>query len=253
MSLLKELNIYYKNKFMEIIIYGIFDPNEPETIRYIGKTKKSIKERLYKHIYLSKKGVKRPLNLWIKKLLDSGIIPEIKEIEKTNIDEWDGKEIYWISYYRNNGDLLNLSDGGGSNLNYSPSDETRKKISEANKGKIGYWKGKKMSEEHKQKISEGGLGKKRSDTTKQKISESLNGRKLTDNHKLNLSKSHKGQISKNKKPVIKLCLETGKELEVYESLEIAMIKNNIKSKGNLVSVCQNKRKKCGGFSWKYVN
>jgi hypothetical protein len=49
---------------------------------------------------------------------------------------------------------------------------------------------------------------------------------------------------RNKKPVIKICLETGKELQIYESLEIAMIENNIKSKGNIVSVCQNKRKKC---------
>jgi hypothetical protein len=112
---------------MEIIIYGIYDPNNPELIRYIGKTKKSIKERLSKHIYLSKKGVNRPLNLWIKKLLENNIIPEIVEIERTDVENWCDREIYWISHYRNKNKLLNLSDGGGSNLNYSPSNDTRKK------------------------------------------------------------------------------------------------------------------------------
>ena len=50
-----------------IVIYGIFHPDKPEIIRYVGKTKKDIKERLRQHIYLSKKNIKRPLYLWIKK------------------------------------------------------------------------------------------------------------------------------------------------------------------------------------------
>lgn len=251
MSLLKRLSIYNKNELMEITIYGIYDPNNPDVIRYIGKTKKNVKQRLNQHIYLSKQGVKRPINLWIKKLLNNNVIPEIIEIEKTNIDEWCDREIYWVSFYREKNELLNLSDGGGSNLNYTPSQETRKKISEGNKGKIGYWKNKKLTDDHKLKIGESGLGKKRNEITKKNISDSLLGRKLTEEHKLNLSKSNKGKISKNKKPVIKICLETGEELKIYESLELAMIDNNIKSKGNIVSVCKNKRKKCGGFSWKY--
>ena len=161
MSLLKRVSIYIKDKFMEITIYGIYDPNNPDVIRYIGKTKKNIKQRLNQHIYLSKQGIKRPINLWIKKLLNNNVIPEIIEIEKTNIDEWCDREIYWVSFYREKNELLNLSDGGGSNLNYTPSDETRKKISEGNKGKIGYWKNKKLTDDHKLKIGESGLGKKK--------------------------------------------------------------------------------------------
>jgi hypothetical protein len=37
----------------------------------------------------------------------------------------------------------------------------------------------------------------------------------------------------------------------YESLEIAAKLNNIKTKGNITLVCQNKRKTAGGFIWKY--
>ena len=65
-----------------IVIYGIFHPDKPDMIRYIGKTKKSINERLRQHIYLSKKNVKRPLYLWITKMLKENKIPEIKVIEK---------------------------------------------------------------------------------------------------------------------------------------------------------------------------
>lgn len=238
---------------MKIIIYGIIHPNYPETIRYIGKTKKTINERLNQHIYLSKRNTKRPLNLWINKLLKQGIKPEIIQIEIIEIENWEEREIFWIKYYRKKFKLLNLSDGGGSNLNYSPSEETRRKISESNKGKVGYWNGKKMTEDHKKKISQGGKGKKRSDVTKKNISLSLTGKKLSEEHKSSLSISHRGLEAKNKRKVVKICLETGKELEIYDSLEIAMLENNIKSKGNIVSVCQNRRKSCGGFNWKYVN
>jgi group I intron endonuclease len=236
---------------MKTIIYGITHPEYPKVIRYVGKTKKTISQRINQHIYLSKKKLRRPINLWINKLLGEGLKPEIIEIEVVEGDDWQNREIFWIKYYREKFELLNLSDGGGSNLNYSPSPETRKKISEGNKGKVGYWKGKKMTDEHKQKISDGGYGKTRNNETKENISKSLKDRKLSEQHKSNLSISKKGKDSKNKKPVVKICLKTGKEIETYDSLEDARVKNNIKSKGNIVSVCKNERKKCGGFNWKY--
>ncbi|MEY4573675.1 MAG: hypothetical protein RLZ10_2974, partial [Bacteroidota bacterium] len=35
----------------KIFIYGIFNPDEPEIIRYVGKTKKNVNQRLKEHIY----------------------------------------------------------------------------------------------------------------------------------------------------------------------------------------------------------
>ena len=84
------------------------------------------------------------------------------------------------------------------------SDETKKKISEANKGnKI--WLGKHLSEEHKKKISESHKGKKISEETKRKISDTLKnkyafenhpnyGKHLTEEHKKKLSEVGKGRI-----------------------------------------------------------
>lgn len=231
-----------------MFIYAIYNPQKPNEIRYIGKTI-NLKKRLYTHIYLSKKGLKRPLNLWIKKILDNNILPAIKIIENVNEKNWADREKYWINFYKNE-KLLNLTDGGESNYGYIPSEETKKKISESNKGKHNYWKGKNFSEEHKKNISKGGKGKKRSLQTKKNISNSLIGRNFSEEHKKNISESHKGQIPVNRKVVIKLDKETNKIIKKYQSLEEAVIDNNI-NKGNLVSCCQGKRLTCGGFKWKY--
>jgi group I intron endonuclease len=238
---------------MKVKIYGLVNPEQPDIIRYVGKTNNTINERLYQHVYLSKKGVKRPVNLWIKKLLDEGKTPEIIEIEITNEQNWANREIFWISYYRSKNNLLNLSDGGESNLNYKPTEETKKKISESNKGKHDYWKGKKFSESHKSKITIRGIGRKQSDTTKQNISNSLIGKKFSEEHRKKLSMIKTGKESKNKRGVLKICLKTNNIINEYPSLEIAAIDNNIKSKGNIVMVCQGKRNQCGGFFWKYKN
>ena len=75
------------------------------------------------------------------------------------------------------------------------SEDTRKKLSEANKGKQGYWKGKKLSEEAKKKMSESHKGKPRSEETRRKISESAKGKTKSEEHKKKLSESHKGNTN----------------------------------------------------------
>lgn len=77
------------------------------------------------------------------------------------------------------------------------SEETKQKISEANKGQVQehkqtYWQGRHLSEEHKQKISEANKGRHHSEETKQKISNANKGRRFSDEHRKNLSKARKG-------------------------------------------------------------
>jgi len=69
------------------------------------------------------------------------------------------------------------------------SDETRKKLSEFNKGK-------KLSEEHKRKMSESHKGKKVSEEHKRKMSESHKGKKVSEEHKRGLSIAAKQKWSK---------------------------------------------------------
>lgn len=65
-------------------------------------------------------------------------------------------------------------------LNKQVSEETRQKLSSAQKGRSAWNKGKTLSEEHKRKISEAEKGRKRaplSDEVKKKISNALKTRK----------------------------------------------------------------------------
>lgn len=65
------------------------------------------------------------------------------------------------------------------------------KISKAMKGKSPWVKGRKLTEDHKRKISESNTGRKVSEETKRKISETLRGHKLSDETKNKISEARK--------------------------------------------------------------
>ena len=93
------------------------------------------------------------------------------------------------------------------------SEETKRKISEANsgkvrtaehlenmskafKGRVSPNKGKKMSEEQKEHLRQINLGKKQSEETKRKISEAGMGRIISEETRRKLSESNKGCIGR---------------------------------------------------------
>jgi group I intron endonuclease len=59
---------------------------------------------------------------------------------------------------------------------HNPSEETRRKLSEGQRGEKSAWYGRKHTEEEKRKISEGNLGKIISEEAKRKSSESHRGK-----------------------------------------------------------------------------
>ena len=124
------------------------------------------------------------------------------------LDEW---EQYYIKFYDTlypNG--YNLQEGGRGGV---PSEEARRKMSEANKGKPAHNKGVPMSEEQKKKLSESkknisdeirkkiseakkgkpasNKGKPMSEEQKRKLSEANKGKKLSDETKRKMSEAHK--------------------------------------------------------------
>lgn len=86
-----------------------------------------------------------------------------------------------------------IEEGVYDNYKYKPkSEETKRKISESNKGKHYLNKGIPLSEEHKRKISESLKGKKRkphTEETKQKISKSNKGKKMSEESKRKMSET----------------------------------------------------------------
>ncbi len=185
-------------------IYGLKDP-ETKLIRYIGKSNDP--EKRYRD-HLRDKSITYK-TYWIKSLAAKGLYPELVILEEVLIECWQERECYWITYYREQSiPLTNLTDGGDGVKGVSPSEETRRKMSEAHKGRVvsektclllreiklrsNPMKGKKASEatrakmsaartgmkrvispEHREKLRLANLGKKHSEEEKAKIRASV--------------------------------------------------------------------------------
>lgn len=120
-------------------------------------------------------------------------------------EEAEQKEIELIDYYKSNQRKYGYNVQNGGNTTGTHSEETRKKISESNKGKIrtketrkkmsDVNKGKTLTDETKQKISDAITGKILTEETKQRISDANKGRKLTEEHKNHLSEVAKERFA----------------------------------------------------------
>jgi hypothetical protein len=91
-------------------IYVLRDPRTNE-VRYVGKTVKTLADRLSAHINESGK-IKTHRGQWIQSLLKVGVRPVIEEIDQALAD-WVEKERFWIAHYRSITEkLTNQCDGG---------------------------------------------------------------------------------------------------------------------------------------------
>ena len=88
----------------------------------------------------------------------------------------------------------NIANGGQGGHIVPITSETKRKISEAKKGKPGTWLGKHHSEESKQKMSESWKYDKHfTEETKKKLSEAHKGRIISDETRRKLSEINKGK------------------------------------------------------------
>ena len=110
-----------------VTIYALKDPRDG-AIRYVGKTSRPPKVRLYFHL---KKKQKTRNRTWLQSLRDAELQAEIAILEELiPQQDWRERERFWIAYYRSVGcDLNNHTDGGDGIDN--PDDETRAKWSAA--------------------------------------------------------------------------------------------------------------------------
>lgn len=134
-----------------VYIYTLSDENG--NIRYVGKTKQYLKQRLYSHIKECETNRKSYKISWIKSLLEMGKRPKIEILDQVDEQNWEYWEKYWINQLKIWGfKLTNLTEGGQGGNGYKHSEESRQKMSQSKKGL-------KLSSEHKQKISQSLLDK----------------------------------------------------------------------------------------------
>ena len=167
---------------------------EDKTPYYIGKGKDD-------RIYSTNRRIKPPK--------DKSRIIYLKQ----NLTETEAfrHEIYMISVFGRKdlgtGILYNMTNGGDGSSGWVPSEEYRKKMSEAKKGKTHSedskkkmsvaQKGKTLSEEHRRKMSEANKDKTLSEEHRRKISEAHKGKIASEETKIKLSEAQKGNKNHN--------------------------------------------------------
>lgn len=96
-----------------MVKYKIYCLKHPITleIKYIGVTTVELNMRLSQHIHTGKNPLKRGtiVSKWIYSLLKENLKPIMELIEECDENNWEEREVYWISFYPN---LKNQLPGG---------------------------------------------------------------------------------------------------------------------------------------------
>lgn len=111
-----------------VSIYGLIDPISG-FLRYVGKTKVTLRQRLNGHLSDVRRGrVYIPRHRWIASLLAVGAEPTIVSLDTCHKTEWQEAEQFWIAYLRSIGcPLLNATAGGDGIEDHRHSPETKEK------------------------------------------------------------------------------------------------------------------------------
>jgi hypothetical protein len=159
-------------------IYVLLDPRDENHVRYVGMTIDPFTR--YKN-HLRCEGANKRKNDWLAWVQLCEVVPEMRIIASGHGDGWKQAEQRWIRHYRDSGcDLLNLTSGGQSGYSHGPYSEAqrarRKELANqphrlAIARAVGErMRGRKLSDEHREKIGAAHLGQKRSAEARAKMS-----------------------------------------------------------------------------------
>lgn len=188
--------------------------------RYIGKSV-NIPKRWREHKSLLRKGCHHNRHLQSAWNLYGEKAFNFKVLEYAEPKKLDELEITYISEYKAFGEKgYNFTMGGNGGLLGMPkTEETRRKISEANKGR------------------------RHTPEEKEQVSKALKGRKLTEEHRQKISEANKTNHIKTV-----LCVETG---QVFNSLIEAGAYFKTAS-SNIGHACNGKQERAKGYHFTYI-
>ena len=211
-------------------VCGIYIIKSPSGKIYIGQSV-DIKRRIKRYKYFGAKEQPYLNNSLIKYGFSNHIVEVLEECDRIDLNK---KEEYYIEKHNSfNSDIgMNLTSGGCQNWKISEdtlikmkdrpkiihSEETKRKISESNKGKnkgkVSPRKGVELTNETKDKISKN-----------HSRSKPMLGKSHTQETKDKISKSNKGKVAYNRRPIIEI--ETG---FIYSCKKIAALEFGIKER-----------------------
>lgn len=115
-------------------IYALRDPRD-RTIRYVGATA-HIKGRWKMHFYQGPMEAKQVAKAaWVLFLRTIGERPIMEILEEVEADAWKDRERFWIKFLQ---PIYNIQPGG-TGKGHRKSEETRRRMSEAQKGRPKDW------------------------------------------------------------------------------------------------------------------
>ena len=230
---------------------------------YIGQTKHTLLKRSHpdgsgykhsRHFYNS-------INKYGWENFEHIVLIDNLTLDKANIIE----EELIKKYNTTNGKYgYNMYSGG---LNHTPSEETRKLMSDNHKGEKHWNYGKHWSKEVKEKMRKTNTGRVITEEWRQHMSKSKTGKKFSDEWKHNISLSKLGsknpmygkhlsekakQLRKEKAKNILQYDLNGNFIKEWECVGDIKKKYNI-SESSIYTCCENKAKSAYGFIWKYKN
>ena len=146
------------------------------------------------------------------------------ECEETQLNTYEQYYIFELMAYDSRVGY-NKTYGGDSGR---PTEEARKKLSEAKKGKT-------LSEEHRKRISEGSKGKT-----------------LCKEHREKLSEAHKGKNNPNSKLVVQINPSTSEIINTYFGTREAARQTGF-CQTSISKCCRGEQKMHKGFRWMYLS
>ena len=188
-------------------IHTVYKATSPSGKVYIGYTSQKLEQRWSKHIYDSKRGLDHYFYRAMRKHgHDSFSIEAIYQ----SLDRKDAleKESYFISCYRSYVPSIGYNGTMGGDVGFptaetkirmskAHSEESRKRMSEAQRGERSHLYGKPRDEDTKNKISEALKGRVHTEEARQNMSKAQKGRIVSEEARKKMSDSQKG-ISKTK-------------------------------------------------------
>jgi len=183
-------------------IYCIWDDQSQKL--YFGQTKTYRKRALEHQKSLENN---RHCNIYLQRLFDKEYNLNIGLIEICNVEELDDKEIFWIAFFKTNLSVngFNFTKGGKRGKDLSTLNiEARKKQGLSQRGRTSPTKGKSLSQEHKDRISEMTKGKPKP---------------YSEQHLENIRQFHKNRKGKRRvyKKIKAIDLDSNKEL-IFDSI-----------------------------------
>jgi|SRR5579872_2645937 len=149
-----------------MFVYILSDPRSDD-VRYVGKTHRPLTVRLKQHTTPSALRKDTHKTHWIKSLLEQDVRPAIELVEEVEDGKVDDAERFWIEQFRSLGfKLTNATLGGeGQSRGWQPSEETRRRMSEAHQGR----QRAPFTQEHRDRIAATLRGRKASEETRKKM------------------------------------------------------------------------------------